>query len=50
MWIHMTAYTSVKLPKVLAEQINEITDKAGYRSVSDFVLDATRNQLREVRK
>jgi len=42
----MTTYTSVKLPKELAHQINEISEKAGYRSVSDFVLAATRYELR----
>lgn len=46
---YMTMYTSVKLPKTLAKQINEITETGGYRSVSDFVLEATRSHLREVR-
>jgi len=46
----MIAYTSVKLPKALAEQISDISEKSGYRSVSDFVLDATRTHLREIRK
>ncbi|MCH6576001.1 MAG: ribbon-helix-helix protein, CopG family, partial [Bacteroidetes bacterium] len=43
-------YTSIKLPKNLEVQISEITEKGGYRSVSDFVLEATRSHLREVRK
>jgi metal-responsive CopG/Arc/MetJ family transcriptional regulator len=40
-----TAYTSVKVPKVLAERILKICEKEGYRSVSEFILDATRRRL-----
>lgn len=43
-------YTSVKLPKTLADKINKIADSNGYRSVSDFVLEATRKHLREFTK
>jgi len=46
----MASYTSVKLPKVLAAKINEVAETNGYRSVSDFVLDATRTRLRECKE
>ena len=42
-----TEYTSVKVPKVLAERINEIVNREGFRSVSEFVLDSTRRRLEE---
>ena len=41
-------YTSVKIPKPLSEQIKHIMYGFGYTSVSDFVLDATRTQMREL--
>lgn len=43
-------YTSVKIPKKLAEDINNSKDELGFRSVSDFVLFATRQRLREITK
>jgi len=46
----MTTYTSVKIPKAISEEIRDISESKGYRSVSDFVLDATRSHLRELRK
>jgi len=49
-WIRMTTYTSVKIPKAISEEIRDISESKGYRSVSDFVLDATRSHLRELRK
>lgn len=42
----MTDYTSVKIPKVLANKINLFAEKEGYRSVSEFVMEATREHLK----
>lgn len=42
-----TEYTSVKVPKVLAEKIINKTKDEGYRSVSEFVLESTRRRLEE---
>lgn len=44
----MVSYTSVKIPKVLADQIREIMIPLGFRSVSEFVLDATRRLLEKI--
>ena len=41
-------YTSVPLPKVLADRIRAIAAENGYRSVSEFVLESTRTHLEEV--
>lgn len=43
-------YTSIPLPKVLAEQIRTIGPKNGYRSVTEFVVEATRVRLMEIEK
>ena len=43
-------YTSIKLPIALADEIRKIIDKKGFTSVSDFVLFATRIQLKEESK
>ena len=40
-------YTSVKIPKVLAERIKKVCEPLGYRSVSEFILDATRRRLEQ---
>ena len=41
-----TEYTSVKIPKVLAEKIKlTVVNKGEYRSVSEFVLDSIRRRL-----
>ncbi len=43
-------YTSVPLPKVLADQIKAIGAAKGYRSVTEFVVEATRIHLNEIKK
>jgi metal-responsive CopG/Arc/MetJ family transcriptional regulator len=43
-----TEYTSVKIPKVLADRINQVAGQMGYRSVSEFVLDSTRRRLEQL--
>ena len=45
-----TEYTSVKVPKVLAERINEIANREGYRSVSEFILESARRRLEEYKR
>ena len=46
----VSGYTSVKLPARLSEMIREssIFKEYGYRSVSEFVIEATRKRLRDV--
>ena len=44
----MIEYSSIKIPKVLAERIQKECYPLGYRSVSEFVMEATRNHLKEV--
>lgn len=39
-------YTSVKIPKQLAKQIQDVMVERGFRSVADFVLFGTRQLLR----
>ncbi len=41
-------YSSIKIPKVLSEKIQKDAYPLGYRSVSEFVMEATRKHLREV--
>lgn len=41
-------YTSVKVPKILAEKIQAIATPEGYRSVSEFLLEAGRRRLEEI--
>lgn len=45
-------YTSIKVPKVLAERIvnSKIFNQLGYRSVSEFILDAGRLRLEHLEK
>jgi Arc/MetJ-type ribon-helix-helix transcriptional regulator len=44
-------YTSVKVPKVLAEKISNVAIKNGiYRSVSEFMLDSARRRLDDMKK
>ena len=43
-------YTSVKLPRSLANRITEVAPARGYRNVSEFVLEWTRRGLDEVEK
>lgn len=46
----MTEYTSVKLPKAIAQRVNKAIEEQGYRSMSDFVIDSTRRRLEELRE
>lgn len=46
----MTQYTSIKIPRNLSLMVQAVIEKNGYRSVSEFVLEATRVRLREVMK
>lgn len=42
-------YTSVKVPRALANKIMEIAVKDGvYRSVSEFILDSARRRLEDI--
>ena len=43
-------YSSVKIPKVLSEKIQKEAYPLGYRSVSEFVMEATRNHLRNINR
>jgi metal-responsive CopG/Arc/MetJ family transcriptional regulator len=40
-----TASTTVKIPKTLSNRIVKAAQKEGYRSVSEFVIDAARRRL-----
>ncbi len=48
----MRRYTNVALPDDLVEQIDRIIKKRGlgYKSRGEFVKEAVRNQLRELKK
>ncbi len=41
-------YTSIKMPMVLANRIRDVAKDQGYRSVSEFVMEATRRHLKEL--
>lgn len=41
-------YTSIPLPKVIADLVREKAFKQGYRTVSEFVIDATRRRLDQI--
>ena len=43
-----TEYTSVKVPKILASRIMLTAREEGYRSVSEFLLDAGRRRLEDI--
>ena len=46
-----TEYTSVKVPKVLADKISNVAIRKGtYRSVSEFMLDSARRHLEAIEK
>ncbi|GEM_PF-1879869 len=47
---YVAGYTSVKVPKVLAEKIQVVAVKEGYRSVSEFLLDAGRRRLEDIQR
>lgn len=42
-------YVSVKIPKVLATKINLIAERDGYRSVSEFVMEAVRIHIKDMK-
>jgi len=42
-----TRYTSIKVPNVLADKIRNVADEEGYRSVSEFIMEATRIRLKD---
>ena len=49
----MTIYRTVKLPNNLIESIKKIIQEhedLGYRSHSEFIIDATRRRLEEIKK
>ena len=48
----MTDYTSVKVPKRITEMILECKEfhELGYRTISEFVLDATRRNLERLQQ
>jgi len=41
-------YTSIKIPKVLAKQIDKILPFRAYKSRTEFVIDAIRRRLDEI--
>ena len=42
-------YNTVRIPRAIVEKINEDAIKKGiYRSVSEFVIEATRTHLRDL--
>lgn len=44
-------YHTVRIPKAIVEKIQAEAVKNGiYRNVSEFVIEATRNQLRDLNK
>jgi len=45
-----TGYTSIKMPTALAEKIKSVANDEGYRSVSEFVMEATRMRLKDFKK
>ena len=47
---YTAGYTSVKVPKVLAEKIQTVAVQEGYRSVSEFLLDAGRRRLEHIQQ
>ncbi|MCH7560594.1 MAG: ribbon-helix-helix protein, CopG family [Thaumarchaeota archaeon] len=47
---YSAGYTSIKVPKVLAEKIQVVAQEEGYRSVSEFMLDAGRRRLEYFQK
>ena len=43
-------YTTIKIPKRLAEQIDEILEYRAYKSRTEFTIDAIRRRLDEIGK
>jgi len=49
----MTYYRNVKLPNELVEEIKKIINnhkELGYRSHSEFIMEATRRRLEDIKK
>ncbi len=49
----MTKYRTVKLPNNLIESVIKLLEEhedLGYRSHSEFIIDATRRRLEEIKK
>ncbi len=42
-------YTTISIPYILVLQIDEVLEKYGYRSRSEFSIDAIRRLLEELR-
>lgn len=42
--------TSIKIPESLSQKIMAISDEFGYRSVSEFVMEATREHLKRIKE
>jgi metal-responsive CopG/Arc/MetJ family transcriptional regulator len=42
-----TGYSLIKIPRELADEIDKIVGKHGYRSRTEFIKDAVRALLRE---
>ena len=43
-----TEYTNIKVPKELAKKVKPIAKKLGYRSVTEFSLDAIRRRVEQL--
>jgi metal-responsive CopG/Arc/MetJ family transcriptional regulator len=41
-------YATVKIPRAMTDKITKIGEHYGYRSVSEFVIDAARRRLEEL--
>jgi metal-responsive CopG/Arc/MetJ family transcriptional regulator len=49
----MTKYRTVKLPNNLIESVKQLLEEhedLGYRSHSEFIIEATRRRLEEIKK
>lgn len=47
----LVEYSHIRIPRAIVEQIHETAIKSGmYRTVSEFVIEATRNQLKGLGK
>ena len=43
-------YMKISIPRSLAEKIKKLLPNTSYRSVSEFVIDATRRRLESLQK
>jgi hypothetical protein len=41
-------YTSVKIPDPLTARIKKLSDQNGYRTITEFVIDAARRRIDEL--